>query len=135
MQFPNKGLYWQDRHESRNAGVFLSFSGVDRNRVHLLVLLQQALVHCATFEVETGGLQAEEAQVAVDQVGGLVQCFVAVKTDQRGFIGIQMAQGTERGRLRTTLQELPGQSSRLTLLEEEAYTDYAIRVSIPCFIL
>jgi len=44
---------------------------VDRNRVRFLVLLQQALVHCAAFEVETGGLQAEEAQVAVDQVGGL----------------------------------------------------------------
>ena len=114
----------------------MAFSGVDRNnRVGLLVLLQQTLVHGAVFEIQAGGLQAEEAQVAVDQVGGLVQRFVAVKTDQRSFMGIQMAQGTERGRLRTTLQERPGQSSRLTLLEEEAYTDYAIRVSIPCFIL
>ena len=82
-----------------------------------LVLLQQTLVHDAAFEVRTGGLQAEEAQVAVDQVGGLVQRLVAVKTDQRSFMGIQMAQGTEQGRIRTSFQELPGQSSRLTLLK------------------
>jgi hypothetical protein len=43
----------------------LPFSGVDRDRVRFLVLLQQTLVHCAAFEVEAGGLQAEEAQVAV----------------------------------------------------------------------
>jgi hypothetical protein len=48
-------------------------------------------------------------------------------------MGILMAQGTERGRLRTTLKELPGQGSRLTVLYEGAYTGYAIRVSVSCF--
>jgi hypothetical protein len=69
---------------------FLSFLGVDRDSVCLFVLFEQTLVHRAALEVEAGCLKAEEAQVAVDQVSGTVQRFVAVETNQGCFMGIRV---------------------------------------------